>query len=220
MTPTPHKKFGFDTVFDAAGGVASAPPERKRVFTAAEVEQLRAQSYAEGERSATVRAEEAQAAALGEIARAARAALGALAEAAHTHRVGSAELALATAKVIAGAALEEFPEAPATAALQALAREIETTPRLLVRAAPDMVERTQAALDQAAQANGFTGQVIVKADPAMPRAAFVLDWGDGRASYDPVEAETRVAAALKTALVAEGLHADPLLPPHPTASEA
>lgn len=216
---SPHKKFDFDTVFDAAGGVAYAPPAPKRVFTAAEVEQIRAASYAEGERSATVRAEEAQAAGLAEIAAAARAALGALAQVAHGHRAGSTELAMATAKVIAGAALDQFPQAPATAALLALAREVEATPRLVVRAAAEQVERTQAALDETAQACGFPGQIIVKADPAMPRAAFVLDWGDGRASFDPVEAEARAAAAIKTALVAEGLHAEPLLPPQSLPSE-
>jgi flagellar assembly protein FliH len=210
---TPHRKFDFDTVFDAAGDVAYAPPVQKRVFTAAEVEQIRAASFAEGERSATVRAEEAQAAGLAEIAAAARAALGILAQVAHSHRAGSTELAMATAKVIAGAALDLFPQAPATAALLALAREVEATPRLVVRAAAEQVERTQAALDETAQACGFPGQIIVKADAAMPRAAFVLDWGDGRASFDPVEAEARVAQAVKTALVAEGLHAEPLLPP-------
>lgn len=212
---TPHKKFDFDTVFDAAGGVAFAPPVAKRAFTPAEVEQIRLTSYAEGERTATVRAEEAQAAALAEIAAAARAALGVLAQVAHGHRAGSTELAMTTAKVIAGAALDLFPQAPATAALLALAREVEATPRLMVRAAPEQAERIQAALDETAQACGFPGQIVVKADPALPRAAFVLDWGDGRASFDPVEAEARVAQAVRTALIAEGLHAEPLLPPSP-----
>jgi flagellar assembly protein FliH len=210
---TPHKKFDFDTVFDAAGGIAYAPPQLKRVLSAAEIDLIRAQSFAEGERSATARSEEAQAAALAEIAAAARAALTALAKAAHSHRVGAAELALAAGKVIAGAALDMFPHAPATAALLALAREVEATPRLIVRASPDLVERTQAALDETAEACGFPGQILVKADPNLPRAAFVLDWGDGRASFDPIEAEARVAAAVKTALIAEGLHAEPLLSP-------
>lgn len=216
---TPHKKFDFDTVFDAAGDVAFAPPIQKRSFSPAEVEQIRSASFSEGERSATVRAEEAQAAALAEIAAAVQAALGALANAAHNHRVGSTELAMATARVIAGAALDAFPQAPATAALLALAREVEATPRLVVRASPDQVERTQAALDETAQACGFPGQIIAKADPALPRAAFVLDWGDGRASFDPVEAEARAAAAIRTALVAEGLHAEPLLPPQTPPTE-
>lgn len=208
MTTPPHKKFDFGTVFDAAGGVAYAPPPAKRAFAPAEVEQIRAHAYAEGERSALAKAEEAQAGALREIAAVCRIALGSLAQSAHTHRTGSSELALAVARVIAGAALERFPEAPAAAALEALAREVEATPRLIVRAEPNLAERTQAALEATAQACGFPGQIIVKADPALPRAAFVLDWGDGRASYDPTQAAARAAEAIKTALIADGLHAE------------
>jgi flagellar assembly protein FliH len=210
---SPHRKVTFDTVFDGDGAIAYAAPRMKRAFTADEVEQARTLAFAEGERSAVVRAEEAQAAALADIARSTQTGLGALAKVAHEHRTACAELALACARTIAGAALEQFPQAPAQAALLSLAREIESAPRLAVRATPDMVERLQAALDQTAQACGFPGQILVKADPALPAAAFVLDWGDGRAAFDPIEAAERVSEALHTALAAEGLHAEPLIPP-------
>jgi len=202
MTTT-HQKFGFDTEFNGEGGIAYAPPKVKRVFVPAEVEQIRAQAYAEGERSAVARAEEAMAAALAQIAEASRAGLGRMAELAHEHRTACAELALATARVIAGAALAGLPEAPAAAALETLAREIESTPRLIVRAAPDLTARLQAALEGAARTVGFAGQIVVKADPAIAPAAFVFDWGDGRASFDPAQAAQRVADALRAALAAE-----------------
>ena len=211
MTQT-HPKFNFDTVFGDTGSIVSQPPKLKRMYLPDEVEQIRAEAYAEGERTATVRAEQAQAAALDQIAAVARSALATLAQVAHEHRVASADLALATAKVIAGAALEQFPEAPIVAALESLSREVEAQPRLMVRTAPDMVERTQVALDRTAEGLGLTGQIVARADPSLPQAAFVLEWGDGRASYDPVEAAERVAAALHNALAADGLHAEPLLP--------
>ena len=212
MTHTPHRKFTFDTVFNDAGGIASAPAPIKRVYLPDEVEIIRREAYAEGERSALVRAEQAQAASLAQIAEAVRAAMGALAHVAHEHRTGSAELALAVARTIAGAALELFPEAPVVAALESLAREVEAAPRLMVRTAPELVERTQAALDRIAEGLGLTGQIIARATPGMPPAAFVFDWGDGKASFNPIEAGERVAAALHNALAAEGLHAEPLLP--------
>jgi len=211
MTTT-HRKFTFDTVFNDTGGITSQPPPVKRVFLPDEVEKIRRDAYAEGERSSVVRHEEAQTAALNEISAAVRAAFGALAKVAHDHRTSSADLALAAAKTIAGAALEHFPEAPAAAALQALAREVEATPRLTVRAAPDMVGRVQVALDRVAQSLGLSAQIMVRGEPGTPPAAFVLDWGDGKASYDPVQAAERVAAALHNALAAEGLHAEPLIP--------
>jgi len=81
-----------------------------------------------------------------------------------------------------------------------------------VRVAPHLVERTQAALEQTANAIGFPGQILARADAHLPAAAFVLDWGDGRAAFDPTDAAARVTQALEAAIAAEGLHAEPLLP--------
>ena len=97
------------------------------------------------------------------------------------------------------------------AALEALARELQAEPRLIVRVAPDLRERLQGVLDHTAQSVGFEGQILARAEPGMAPAAFVLDWGDGKAAFDPQDAAARVAAALDAALAAEGLHAEPLL---------
>ena len=55
---------------------------------------------------------------------------------------------------------------------------------------------------------------ISRADPALPLAAFVLDWGDGSAAFDPVTAAARVGEALDNALAAEGFHAESLTHPN------
>ncbi|MBU4436152.1 MAG: flagellar assembly protein FliH [Alphaproteobacteria bacterium] len=212
MTDIPHKRFAFDTVFDDRGGVAYQAPRVKRSFTPEEVEAAKIEAYAEGERSAVARAEQHAAHALGDISRAVQEAFSTLAAVAHEHRSGSAMLALAAARKIADAALERFPEAPASAALTALAREVEAQPRITVRVSPDLVERTQAALEETAQAIGFPGQIVARADNDMPPAAFTFDWGEGRAAFDPNQATIRVAEALEAAIAAEGLHAEPLLP--------
>ncbi|WP_425995607.1 flagellar assembly protein FliH [Caulobacter sp. DWR1-3-2b1] len=212
MTDIPHKRFGFDTVFDSQGGMREPPPRPKRAFTPEEVEAARAEGHAQGERSAIARAEQHAANALADIARAVQEAFSTLTAVAHEHRSGSAILALAAGRKIADAALERFPEAPASAALVALAREVEAQPRITVRVSQDLVERTQAALEETAHAIGFPGQIVVRADPHMPPAAFTFDWGEGRASFDPDEATRRVSEALEAAIAAEGLHAEPLLP--------
>ena len=210
MTDIPHRKFSFDTVFDDNGGVAYAPPRVKKTFTPEEVEAAKAQAYAEGERSAVARAEQEAAQALAEVAHAVQQALGTLAHVAHEHREGSAMLALACARKIADAALTHFPEAPVTAALEALAREVESQPRIFVRVSPELEERTQQALENVAAQIGFQGQIVARADGAMAPAAFTFDWGDGRAAFDPDGAAQRVAEALEAAIAAEGLHAEPL----------
>ena len=206
------KRFDFDTVFDDAGAVAQVSARPKRIYPLEEVEVIRAQAYAEGERAAMARLEAQQADALSTIAQACQAALPRLAEVAHAHRIGSAELALACGQAIADAALDAFPRAPLKAALDSLAREIESAPRLLVTVSPTLAEGLEPMLAEAAQAIGFAGQIQVRPDPGMAPAAFALDFGDGAARFDPAAAAQRVAEALQAALASEGLHAEPLIP--------
>jgi flagellar assembly protein FliH len=208
----PAQRFSFDTVFDGAGTITASNPRPKRLYTAEEVEQIRAAAQAEGERAALASIAAQQANALGQIASACGQALPRLAEVAHEHRVGSAALAMACARAIADAALEKFPGAPAQAALDSLAREIEAQPRLSVSADPAIVETLQATLEEAARNLGFDGAIVVRPDGAFGRHAFTLDFGDGQASFDPEAAAQRVAQALEAALASEGLHAEPLIP--------
>jgi flagellar assembly protein FliH len=209
------QKFSFDTVFDAGGGVAFQAPRPKRSYTAEEVEQIRRETYAEGERAALASIAAQQQAVLAGLAAMCAQAIPRLAEVAHEHRVGSANLALACARGIAGAALERFPEAPVTAALESLAQEIEAAPRLIVTGPPELAEKLQGLLDEVAARIGFAGAIQLKAEPGLPPAAFTLDFGDGQAAFDPVAAEARVTQALEAALAAEGLHAEPLIPAPP-----
>jgi flagellar assembly protein FliH len=47
--PSPPRKFTFDTVFD--GDKVIVPPKPKTAYTAQEVDQARAQGFAEGQRT-------------------------------------------------------------------------------------------------------------------------------------------------------------------------
>lgn len=206
-----HQKFGFDTVFDNAGA-AHAPPRPKRLFPAEEVEAIRDQAFAEGERQGLTSMAAVQAQALSQIAAAVGQALPRLAGVAHEHRETSAELAMACGRAIADAALDAFPIAPIRAALESLAREIEASPRLVVNVSAQMAEDLQAKLEETAQAIGYSGAIQVRPAAGAGPAAFTLDFGDGTAAFDPAAAADRVAAALRAALAAEGLHAEPLIP--------
>lgn len=206
------KRYGFDTVFDGAGDVAFAPPRPKRSYAPDEVEQISQAARAEGERTAMASIAAQQAQALAVIAQACGQALPRLAEVAHLHREGSAQLALACARAIAAAALDRFPEAPVRSALEALAREIEAAPRLIVTADAELAAGLKAVLDETAQAVGYPGSIQVRTEPSLAPHAFTLDFGDGSASFDPQAAAERVSQTLAAALAAEGLHAEPLIP--------
>ncbi|WP_372786450.1 flagellar assembly protein FliH [Phenylobacterium sp.] len=207
-----HEKFLFGTVFEPSGEMTNTAPRPKRSYSAEEVEAIRNAVAADGEARALASIANRQAQALAVIAAACREALPRLAEVAHSHRVGSAELALACAQAIAAAALDKFPQAPVRAALEALAREIEAAPRLILTADAELAAGLQAVLEETAQAVGYPGSIQVRTDPALSPRAFTLDFGDGSASFDPAAAAERVSQALHAALAAEGLHAEPLIP--------
>ncbi len=212
MSQLLHQRFSFDTVFGGDDDVAFASPRPKRIYSAEEAEALGKLAFAEGERQALTSMAALQAQALAEISEACQHALGRLADVAHEHRIGASDLALACARAIADAALDHFPEAPMRVALESLAREIEATPRLVVSTSPELAEGLSAMLSQTANAIGFTGQIQVRPNPDLAKAAFTLDFGDGAASFDPGKAAERVAEALTAALAAEGSHAEHLIP--------
>jgi flagellar assembly protein FliH len=204
------RKFAFDTVFDDEGDVLNSAPVRKAFYTPQEVEQVRAQAFDEGKAAALDQAQRDEARCLAEIRQAIGQAMGVLARAAHDHREAVVELAMAAARKIADAALDRFPEAAAQAAFETLLREVESRPRLMVRASEAALPKVREGLERTADSAGYPGQVTVRADPALEGAAFIFEWGEGRAAFDPAEAAERVAQALEAALAAEGLHGEAL----------
>lgn len=213
MAAAPHRLFAFDTEFDGDGGIVrgGAPfVPTKRSYLPAEVEALVAQGRLEAREAALAEVESLQAMALVTIGQAVASAAPALAQVAQAHREQSAELALAAARVIASAALERFPSGPLQAALETLGQEIDASPRMVVRA-QGLDEAVQAKIEALCVDAGFSGLVSFRDDPALPVAAFQLEWADGRADYDPAEAAQRMAEALKAALAAEAGHAETLM---------
>ena len=120
------------------------------------------------------------------------------------HSKQAAKLAMIAAKQIAGEALKHFPQGAILAAMEALASEIKSQPRLTVRAGPEWADRFQTALDQKIAAMGLDCRIQVTPDPDLPLAAFDFNWGDGRAQFDPVQASEKISAALQTALAGAG----------------
>ncbi|HRL05485.1 MAG TPA: flagellar assembly protein FlbE [Brevundimonas diminuta] len=204
--------FAFDTEFGADGAVlrASTWQPAKRSFAPAEVEALVAQARLEARQQALSEVEALRADALSIVAQSTAQAATLLRGVAESHRRESAELALAAARVIGSAAFDRFPRRPLEAAIEALGQEMDATPRLLVRAS-GLDDEGRAQIEALCAQAGFSGLVVFRDEPHLPAAAFALEWADGRAEFDPAEAEARVVAALNAALAAEAGHAEPPL---------
>jgi flagellar assembly protein FliH len=206
--------FSFDTEFDAAGVVVSAAAAfrpMKRAYGPAEVDALVAQARLDARNEALAEVDSIQAMALSAIGQALTTAAPALAQVAQLHRQQAAELALTAARVVSASALDRHPEAPLQAALEALAQEIDASPRLVIRTG-DLTEATHARIQQLCADAGFSGIVAFRTEPGMAPAAFQLEWADGRAAFDPAEAFARISEALNSALAAEAGHAENLTP--------
>lgn len=204
MSVATPQKFSFDTHFDDNGRVlSSAPAARpKRAYSPIEVDMLRAEAFAQGQAAQRGADESVQAQAIAEIAEACRQALPALERVIAAYRAQSADLTLATGEAIASAALERCPQAPLAAALEALSAEMAGSARLIVRASVSTDAVAEAVRAAAAEA-GLADRVVLRDDANLAPAAFVIEWPDGRAEYDPEGAMTRVREALNAALSAE-----------------
>ena len=206
MTQTVHKRFEFGTVFGAGGNVVSKPaPAAKKFYTPEEVEEIRKAAQAAGENSAMARAQMAQSAALQSLADAAQQGLGGLTDAIHAHKEAAVRLALVCAQKIATEALDRFPEAPLTAALDALGQEIEPATRLILFASNPSDELKTLA-EEAAMMAGYTGTVQFRDNPNLPKGGFEVVWSDGRAEYNPQQVFEALEHALNEALEAEVYH--------------
>lgn len=205
------RPFAFDTEFDAAGGVVRSVEFRpmKRAYSPGEVEALVAEARTETRAATLAEIESVQAMALSSISQAMASAIPTLTQVAHQHREQSAELALTAARVVAGAALERFPEGPLRTALEALGQEIDASPRLVIRTS-DLTDESRARLERLCADAGFSGVVAFREEPNRPLSAFQLEWADGRAAFDADEAFTRMNDALRSALASEAGHAEPL----------
>ena len=218
--PLNSRPFAFDTEFDGSGEVlrASAFRPTKRSYMPSEVEALVAQARFEAREAALAEASSIGAMGIAAIGEAVSQAVPALSHVAQTHREHSAGLALAAARVIAAAALERLPIGPLQSALETLGQEIDASPRLVVRAS-GMDADAQAKIQAVCVDAGFSGLVAFRDDPALPLAAFQLEWADGRADFDPAAAAERIATALTSALASEAGHAESLNASPSTGSE-
>lgn len=199
-----HTPYAFDTEFDDAGQIVRPstwqPP--KKSYNLAEVEALVAQARTEARMQALNEVEALRANALSTVAQCVADAMNGLSAVTNAHRQEAADIALCAARVIASSACDQYPRKPLEAALDQLGQELESVPRLVVRAL-GLDEAARQQIEARCDEMGFTGVIAFRDDPMALPAAFSLEWADGRADYDPDAVAARVESALKLSLESE-----------------
>jgi flagellar assembly protein FliH len=182
-------KFLFDTDF-AAGDEASrlAPRPDTRRFSAIELEAAKAASHAEGVAAGRAAAEQEIARRVADACAAVGARIGELMKALAARHEAQTREAVAAAAEIVRRLLPALGKREAISEVEALIRECLTRlhdePRLVVRVADELLDPVRQRVDQLSAEAGYSGRVILFADPALESGDARVEWADGGAERD------------------------------------
>jgi flagellar assembly protein FliH len=197
MTNT-FKRFAFDREFAADGTVLRDGEKIKRVLTEAE-----AQALAEQAADAARRGEEAEAAreaadTLKQVSGKLQAMTARLDAESEALRADAVRLAMAAARAVAGAALDQYGADTIEACVKEALGDLRAEPRIAVRVAPHLAEPLAERLYQYAEAEGFDGAVVVRADAEAAAGDCVIEWRSGAVERTAADIESRIQAAVET----------------------
>ena len=205
-----HSKYAFEPIFAKQGDAPIGKPRRK-IITQDDVEAARAAGYEAGRDDSVAQAERASAEALRAIARQMQLMLGRQADEAEGLRADAVDVVLTATRAIAGRALDDFGQAHVEALITDAVSHLRDIPRMVIRVAPELAERTQAQLIGAAHEAGFTGDIIIRPDADAQSGDCTLDWGDGLIVHSRAAALAAIEDAARTwqaSADAEGLSID------------
>ena len=195
------QKFTFDRRFDSTASTGNGhgygtAAKAKRSFTPEEVEAIKAEAFERGRGSLEAIAAQSQSMALSQIAEAAMTALNALDQMAAEARAEALSTGMLAARRIAEAALSRYPLDTLEETIAHCLAQAANEPRVVIRIGGDVADALKARIDALAQSIGFSGRIIVTADPHLSRADCRLEWSDGGAERDAASIAERIEAVL------------------------
>lgn len=177
------KKFTFDTEFRPEGDLVSnaARARQRKVLTQEELDSMFSRARAEGMKAGQVRAAEATTAAIAELAQTVQQSIAGAQSEIDLMREDAAQLALVVARKLARVAIENMPEGEVMEALQEAIHQAITEPRIVLRAAPNVIAVVKEKLDEVAHEMGYEGRLIATPEPGLKGADCRIEWRGGGA---------------------------------------
>ena len=191
------KPFAFDREFAADGTVLRDGVKIRKVLTEAEAQELAdaaAQAARDGEEANAARA---TADALRQMTAKLQALHARLDQESEALRNDAARLALAAARAIAGAALEQYGEETIVGCIHEALADLRAEPRIAVRVAPNLADAIAERLYAFTKAEGFDGAVVVRADEEVAGGDCVVEWRAGAVERTAAEIDARIADAVR-----------------------
>jgi flagellar assembly protein FliH len=195
---TEARKFTFDTEFRDQRDVMSeaARARQKKTMTTQELETLCAKAEAQGTQSASVRATQDIERTISAMVIALRAALDQSRAEIENVRAEAANIALAAAKKIAGAALAAAPAGEVENALREAMHQAVGEPRIILRAAPDVVATLEGRVSDIAHQEGYEGRVMLAVDAAITGGDCRIEWRGGGSERSEAVIESAIDALI------------------------
>jgi flagellar assembly protein FliH len=109
----------------------------------------------------------------------------------------AAQLAVATARSLAGAALADKPLAQLLAAARECLAHARHAPHLAIRVHESLVETIESKLSGLARETGFAGRIVVLGEPDIAIGDGRLEWGDGGIAIESAALEEAVDRAVR-----------------------
>lgn len=200
MTPQP-RKFTFGNEF------GTPDPKRKLADLEAEVARLGAalegaeargyeHGYAAGKGDRLAIEAASLSAAMTRLSAAADASVGALAEIRAEIEREAVDIALATARALAGGLIAREPLVEILRLAEDAMRNLRAAPHLALRVAPDMVEAVESEVKRLAWSRGYEGRIVVIGDPGAGVGDARIEWADGGMTRDRAVIEAAIEAAV------------------------
>lgn len=188
-------KYTFDVEFRREGDLVSnaARARQKKSYTTEEIDQLSARAREQGMKSGQVRASEQLAAEAASLVVMLRELLERTRQATDAVRQEASMLALAAARKLASAAIDQLPAADVEMTLRGALHQAIGEPRVVLNASSKAVEALKPQLDEIAAQEGFEGRLAIVADPAMATADCRIDWRGGGAERSEGAIEAAIA---------------------------
>jgi flagellar assembly protein FliH len=195
-------KFLFDTDFSSTDEAARlAPRPDTRRFSAIEMDAAKAAAHAEGVAAGRAEAEQQIARRVADACVAVGARLGELMSVLARQHEAQTRESVAAATEIARRLLPSLGKREAIGEIEALIRDclsrLHEEPRLVVRVADELLDPIRQNVDQLTAAAGYTGRVILFADPAIKSGDARVEWADGGAERDSAAIWREIDSAIQ-----------------------
>ena len=177
------KKFNFDVEFRPEGDLISnaARARQRKVFTQEELDSMLSRARHDGMKVGQVRAAEQVAAAVQELCEVVRESVDSARNQVEELRREAAGLARVCARKLATHAVEALPETEVEEALREALHQAISEPRIVLRAAPNIIAALKDKLDELALETGYEGRIVATAEPGMKAGDCRIEWRGGGA---------------------------------------